>query len=275
MKRLLRLALATDFVALMTVVLGSWTRINGAGLTCPDWPLCHGHIIPLMTDGTLWEWTHRLLAFTVAPLTIALVRPPGRCAPVRRSSARRWPRSLPFLSLRCCWERRRSGLGMRRSPSSCTGEPPWHSLRPSQRWRCLPQPRPRARDAPPHDATRSSGRLRFVLLTTTTIAFITMCIGAYVSSSGAGLACLSIQQCAGNVIVHTPGEYVQMLHRAAAATTLIFAAAALALAWAGPASARVRAAAGRRRGFGLHSSRARTSQRDAAIARRASRSACG
>jgi cytochrome c oxidase assembly protein subunit 15 len=73
MKRLLRLALATDFVALMTVVLGSWTRINDAGLTCPDWPLCRGHIIPLMTDGTLWEWTHRLLAFTVAPLTIALV----------------------------------------------------------------------------------------------------------------------------------------------------------------------------------------------------------
>ena len=73
MKRLLRLALAADAVALMTVVLGSWTRINGAGLTCPDWPLCNGHLIPAMTDGTLWEWTHRLLAFLVAPLSIALI----------------------------------------------------------------------------------------------------------------------------------------------------------------------------------------------------------
>jgi heme A synthase len=34
-----------------------------------------------------------------------------------------------------------------------------------------------------------------------------------------------------------------MLHRAAAAATLIFAAAALALAWAGPTSGRVRGAA--------------------------------
>ena len=93
--------------------------------------------------------------------------------------------------------------------------------------------------APSHDA---SGRLAACALyrSTAAIAFVTMCIGAYVSSSGAGLACLSIPQCAGNVIVHTPGEYVQMLHRAAAGVTLIVAAAALALAWARPASSRVR-----------------------------------
>jgi heme A synthase len=103
---------------------------------------------------------------------------------------------------------------------------------------------PSAGIAPLHDASESSDRLRFVLLTTATIAFITMCIGAYVSSSGAGLACLSIPQCAGNVIVLTAGQYVQMLHRAGAAATLIFAAAALALAWAGPASGRVKGAVG-------------------------------
>ena len=73
MKPLLRLALAADLVALMTVVLGSWTRINGAGLTCPDWPLCHGRLLPSLSDGTLWEWTHRLLASAVAPLVVALV----------------------------------------------------------------------------------------------------------------------------------------------------------------------------------------------------------
>jgi heme A synthase len=73
MKRLLTLALATDLVALVTLMLGSWTRINGAGLTCPDWPLCHGRLLPTMAGGTLWEWLHRLLAFAVAPLVIALV----------------------------------------------------------------------------------------------------------------------------------------------------------------------------------------------------------
>ena len=82
------------------------------------------------------------------------------------------------------------------------------------------------------------------LALTAVVAFLTMCAGAYVSSSGAGLACLSIPGCAGNVIVYSQGQYVQMLHRVAAAATLLCAAAAFATAWALPASARVRTAAG-------------------------------
>ena len=59
MKTLRRLSAASVIVALGTVMLGSWTRINGAGMTCPDWPLCHGMLVPSMADGTIWEWTHR------------------------------------------------------------------------------------------------------------------------------------------------------------------------------------------------------------------------
>ena len=73
MKQLLRLAIVSDAVALLTLMLGSWTRINGAGLTCPDWPLCRGRLLPSLDDGTLWEWSHRLLASAVAPLVIALI----------------------------------------------------------------------------------------------------------------------------------------------------------------------------------------------------------
>ncbi len=43
----------------------------------------------------------------------------------------------------------------------------------------------------------------FAVGATAIVAFVTMCIGAYVSSSGAGLACLSIPGCAGNVVVYT------------------------------------------------------------------------
>src|SRR6185312_4757481 len=73
MKALRRLALLTVLVALGTVMLGSWTRINGAGMTCPDWPLCHGVLVPSLADGTIWEWSHRLFAFMVAPLVIAVM----------------------------------------------------------------------------------------------------------------------------------------------------------------------------------------------------------
>ena len=69
-----------------------------------------------------------------------------------------------------------------------------------------------------------------------------MCIGAYVSSSGAGLACLSIPGCAGNVVVYSDGQIVQLLHRISAGATLVAAAGALALAWAHPATVRVRTA---------------------------------
>src|SRR5579864_6304624 len=73
MKVLRRLSAAAVFVALMTVVLGSWTRINGAGMTCPDWPLCHGQLFPSLVDGSVYEWAHRLLALAVAPLVLAIV----------------------------------------------------------------------------------------------------------------------------------------------------------------------------------------------------------
>jgi heme A synthase len=88
----------------------------------------------------------------------------------------------------------------------------------------------------------SGSPLRTALVTTAAVAFVTMCVGAYVSSSGAGLACLSIPGCAGNVVVYTDGQIVQMLHRLAAGATLLGAAASLALAWARPTSRRVRVA---------------------------------
>ncbi|MGH1460888.1 MAG: COX15/CtaA family protein [Neptuniibacter sp.] len=32
-------------LSLCVVLLGAWTRINDAGLSCPDWPGCYGHMV--------------------------------------------------------------------------------------------------------------------------------------------------------------------------------------------------------------------------------------
>jgi hypothetical protein len=47
------------------IVLGSVVRTTGSGLSCPDWPLCEGRIIPRLQFNVLLEWTHRLVALVV------------------------------------------------------------------------------------------------------------------------------------------------------------------------------------------------------------------
>lgn len=41
-----RLALLGVALCLVVVVLGAWVRLTDAGLGCPDWPGCYGHVTP-------------------------------------------------------------------------------------------------------------------------------------------------------------------------------------------------------------------------------------
>ncbi|WP_292954791.1 MULTISPECIES: COX15/CtaA family protein [unclassified Neptuniibacter] len=85
--RIVNLALV---LALCVVLLGGWTRINNAGLSCPDWPGCYGRMIvpqleqervkaqsvfpetPLEPKKVWLEMGHRYLAGTLGVL-IALL----------------------------------------------------------------------------------------------------------------------------------------------------------------------------------------------------------
>ena len=43
-RRFRQLCLLGTLIALCVVVLGAWVRLNHAGLGCPDWPGCYGHL---------------------------------------------------------------------------------------------------------------------------------------------------------------------------------------------------------------------------------------
>lgn len=60
-----RLATATAGLMFALIVIGSVVRTTGSGLACPDWPLCHGKLIPPFQFNILVEWFHRLVALVV------------------------------------------------------------------------------------------------------------------------------------------------------------------------------------------------------------------
>lgn len=90
-----RLALLASVLAVVVVGLGAFTRLVHAGLGCPDWPGCYGHIwapdehheiaqanaaypdMPVELDKTWPEMVHRyfagsLIIFTLAILVLAI-----------------------------------------------------------------------------------------------------------------------------------------------------------------------------------------------------------
>ena len=81
-----RLLSLTLLLALVVIVLGAFTRLSDAGLGCPDWPGCYGHLTvpaeqhidtsrferPLEPDKAWAEMVHRYMAGTLGLFILAI-----------------------------------------------------------------------------------------------------------------------------------------------------------------------------------------------------------
>ncbi|TME24445.1 MAG: protoheme IX farnesyltransferase [Chloroflexi bacterium] len=65
------LSVATALVTYALVVLGGVVRVSGSGLGCPDWPLCHGRVLPPLDLHAIIEYSHRTTASLTSVLVVA------------------------------------------------------------------------------------------------------------------------------------------------------------------------------------------------------------
>lgn len=205
-------ALAGALLAFVLAVLGSWVRINAAGLTCPDWPLCHGALVPSLEGPIVLEWSHRFVAllesFVVLGAILTGLRERGRIAFVTPVLV-----ALGVALLSQIWLGGAT-VALANSPFSVM----LHWAMGMAFLGLLTVLAVLAILAPSAAATpallRRFGESAAPLLALAAgFAFAAMCAGAYVSSSFAGLACPTVPACDGSLLGTDVAQLAQMIHR--------------------------------------------------------------
>lgn len=214
------LAGCAAIASLGLVALGGYVRGTGAGLSCPDWPLCYGRLIPEdFGGGVAQEVAHRYLASAVSCLVVAL----SVLGFLNRKKLPRlwaWARILlvvlvaqvilggltvlmklnPFivtghLALGTVFFQLLALAALDRAPRGLIERDSVRLIK-------------RSRSTKPSALERAARALAIGV-------FLQMLLGGFVGSSGASLACPGLLSCSGTAegLIWSGPQYVQMIHR--------------------------------------------------------------
>lgn len=225
-----RLALFAFLLAFVVVALGAFTRLTDAGLGCPDWPGCYGHLTwpksaaeieraealfphaPVDTDKTWPEMVHRYFAGSLGLVLVGLAVLAWKQRSVTQqqsSTARRTtsdePPAAPF-KLACflvllvmvqalfgMWT-----VTLKLWPQVVTAHLLGGFCTLALLWLLFLRFRQRDIPAPPvllPDATRR--RLRALALLALVLVTVQITLGGWTSSNYAALACIDLPTCHG------------------------------------------------------------------------------
>ena len=194
-------AWATIVALFLLMTMGNIVSATGSGLGCPDWPLCHGRLLPPAQTEVLIEWSHRLKAipFTLLLLvTVVLTR--------RRTKARA-PRRLSLVLLGLV--ALQIALGgitvLFKLPHLVSTAHLVNALLILAGLLML------AESSRPHPAVPE--RLKRLATAGLAALLVQLAIGGYVRHLGAGLACPDFPLCSGSLLPHHWESTVHWIHR--------------------------------------------------------------
>jgi cytochrome c oxidase assembly protein subunit 15 len=211
-------ALGLTFVL---ILLGAWVRATGSGLSCPDWPTCYGHWLPLPGEipqdagysylQVMLEWLHRLLAGVIlGPLVLVIAALAWRA----RAISPRMPAYGLTLLLLLLVQASLGGLTVldQNSPWSVALHLMTALVLFSVLWLIF------ARSG---GAGQGSPAARPLAVLTWLLALATMASAALMTKSGASLACASWPLCDGALVpdLADPLVHLNLAHRLLAAAT--------------------------------------------------------
>lgn len=209
---------ATLISAFVQVTLGGVVRVTGSGLGCPDWPLCHGQIVPPFELATLIEWSHRLSGSLLGVLIIATT-----LMALVYFRSNRWVVYPSVVSLllvivagilggitvltELVWWVRLIHLGIAEilvASMVFVSVAGWRSAHDE------------ARHSAPRDGN-TDRRFRYLLVATIAGVFFVILSGSYIVGFGAGSSCSTWPLCQGSLFPEGSAYAIHMGHRILAA----------------------------------------------------------